>query len=108
MPDVISSGGLSEVMAIGRLAGQVSVAVSPHNLRGPIMNIMSEHVATTLPLIESMERKVAESPLQEEIIHAEHHLIAGAYSLCDQPGSGVALNTDHLALQKISSFYFQL
>lgn len=61
-----------------------------------------------LPVIEAMEQPVAEAPLFEEIIHKGHHLIDGTCNVCDQPGSGVALNTGNPAPRKIGSFYLRL
>ena len=59
MPLIILSVSLSEVIDIGRLASQLSVVASPHNPYGLTMNIMTDHVAIALPVIEAMERPVA-------------------------------------------------
>lgn len=58
MPIVILSVSLSEVIDTSRLASQVSVVVSPHNIYCLTMNIMTDHVAIALPFIEAMERQV--------------------------------------------------
>lgn len=107
MPDIILAGGLSEVMAVGRYASQRHIAVSPHNPCGPIMDVMSAHVAAALPLIEAMERQVAESPLYDEIITTNHHFEDGIYRLSNCEGSGAKLNLDHPAIQNMGDFTLQ-
>lgn len=101
MPDIILAGGLTEALAVGRLAAQFDIAVSPHNPCGPIMDVMSAHLAAATPIVESMERQVAESPLYEEIITSAHQFRDGHYYLADTAGSGVQLVLDHPAIQQI-------
>ena len=101
MPDIILAGGLSEALAVGRLAAQFDIAVSPHNPCGPILDVMSAHLAAATPIVESMERQIAESPLYEEIITSAHQFHDGYYHLADTAGSGVQLVLDHPAIQQI-------
>jgi len=108
MPDIILAGGPMEVVRIGHHARVMKCAVSLHNPCGPVMDVISAHVAAALPSLHSLERQYDESPLYDEIVDRKHTVGAGEYFLADVPGSGCSLISSHPMVKHRASYSFDI
>lgn len=104
MPDIILAGGPTEVVRIGHLARVMNCAVSLHNPCGPVMDVVSAHVAAALPSLHSLERQFDESPLYDEVVERQHAVCDGEYLLADVPGAGCSLNSSHPMVKHVASY----
>ena len=100
MPDIILSGGVSEVVRMGHLPAALGAAVSLHNPCGPIMDMHSLHVAVASPALHSLERQFRESPLYDGIVTRSSRFENGSLRLDASPGLGLAVNWSDSAVQR--------
>lgn len=108
MPDIIIAGGPLEVLRMGYLAQAAKTSVSLHNPCGPVMDVMSAHVAAALPQFQTLERQVNESPLYSEIISQTHAFTASRYELSSAPGAGCELKLSHPAVNQVACLKIML
>jgi galactonate dehydratase len=59
MPDVVLTGGISELLRIATLAGAYHVPISPHNAMGPLQVLAGAHAVITVPNLYRLEHNVA-------------------------------------------------
>ncbi len=96
MPDIVWTGGISEVKKLATLAEAYYVPISPHNYMGPGQILAGAHTMMTVPNFYRLEHSVVYIPhynaFLEEPIRFEHgHII-----LNGKPGLGTNLNQDAL------------
>ena len=104
MPDIVLSGGLSEVVRIGHAAAAAGTSVSLHNPYGPVSDVLIAHVAAALPTLHSLERQVDESPLYDDLVERHHRADGGGYQISDAAGAGLSIDWQHRALELVCSF----
>ena len=62
MPDVVWTGGISEMMRIAALAETYHVPVTPHNAMGPLQVVAGAHAMLAVPNFYRLEHNVANVP----------------------------------------------
>jgi galactonate dehydratase len=96
MPDIVWTGGISELVRIATMAEAYHVPISPHNAMGPLQIAAGAHVAMTVPNFYRLEHSVSFIPqyqacLREPLAFDGEHLF-----LSDRPGLGHDLDVERL------------
>jgi galactonate dehydratase len=97
MPDIKHCGGVSELVAISRLAQSRGISVAPHNPSGPVAMAVSAQVAAALPEFRFLEHAWGEVSWRAGLLSPAERIENGHYILPTGPGLGVALNEEVLA-----------
>ena len=95
-PDVMHAGGITEVRKICSLADTSYINVAPHNPGGPICNLASMHLASSIPNFFVFEQMEEERHLRNQISTRPVEFIDGYFVLPDAPGLGTDLDLDKL------------
>ena len=95
-PDLIHAGGITEVKKIAALADTYYLPIAPHNSSGPIANLLSVHLAASIPNFLILEEIEPETELRNSICTHPLVLRDGAFPLPTQPGIGTDLVFDAL------------
>ncbi len=96
MPDVLWTGGISELRKIAAMAEAYYVPLSPHNAMGPIQIIAGAQVAMTVPNFYRLEHSVAAIPAGNKIISPGLDIRQGNLYLPNQPGLGIEVDEEYL------------
>ena len=96
MPDVVWTGGISELRKIANLAEVYYVPVSPHDASGPINILAGAHTMMTVPNFYRVEIASGVLDLYAEMVSPRLDIRDGVLHLSDRPGLGIELNTDYL------------
>ncbi len=104
MPDILFTGGPTEVVRIAHFVQDKGCTVSLHNPCGPVMDCVSAQVAAALPQLHSLERQYDESPLYEEIVKRAHTIRDGEYLLANVPGNGCTLDDSHPMVKYVATY----
>jgi galactonate dehydratase len=97
MPDIIRTGGISELKKIATMAEAFFVPVSPHDATGPITLIASAHVMMTTPNFFRLEIAYSELPRYNEAMTPPFDVRDGYFTVSDRPGLGHDLREDYIA-----------
>jgi galactonate dehydratase len=96
MPDVVWTGGISELKKIATLAETYFIPISPHNAMGPLQVIAGSHVMLTVPNFYRLEYNIAAIPAYNAVLTRPIDFRPGAVQISNQPGLGVELDVDYL------------
>lgn len=96
MPDVVWTGGISELKKIATLAETYFIPISPHNAMGPLQVISGAHVMLTVPNFYRQEYNVAAIPAYNSVLTAPINFHSGTVNVSGKPGLGVELDVDYL------------
>ena len=96
MPDILWSGGISEMRKIANLAEAFYVPVSPHDASGPINILAGAHTMMTVPNFYKLEFNHAALRLHNRFVTPGLDIRDGVLYLSDRPGLGVELNIDFI------------
>lgn len=96
MPDVVWTGGISELKKIATLAETYFIPISPHNAMGPLQVIAGSHVMLTTPNFYRLEYNVAAIAAYNSVLTAPIDFQGNTVNLNSQPGLGVELDVDYL------------
>ncbi len=99
MPDVIRTGGISELKKISTMAEAYYVPVSPHDATGPITMIAGAQVMMTVPNFYRLEIAYSELGLYNQALEPPLDVRQGYFYVSDRPGLGHELREDYLAQQ---------
>lgn len=102
MPDVKHCGGISELLAIARVAESRGVFVAPHNPSGPVAMAASAQAAAAMPHLRFLEHAWGEVDWRPRLVSPEERIANGVYTLPTGPGLGVEL--DELVLAAHQEF----
>jgi len=94
MPDVVWTGGISELKKIATMAEAYYIPITPHNAMGPLQVIAGAHVMMTVPNFYRLEHSTAAIPSYNAMLTEPINFHGGEVSVSDQPGLGLALNLD--------------
>jgi galactonate dehydratase len=97
MPDVIRTGGISELKKISTMAEAYYVPVAPHDATGPVTMIAGAQVMMTVPNFYRLEIAYSELPLYNEALTPPLDVRGGYFYVSDRPGLGHDLNPAYLA-----------
>ncbi len=93
MPDVVWTGGISELRKIANIAEAFYIPVSPHDASGPINILAGAHTTMAVPNLYRLELGTAFLDLYDELTSPALDIRDGYLYLSDRPGLGVELNT---------------
>jgi galactonate dehydratase len=96
MPDVVWTGGISEVMRIAALAETYHVPVTPHNAMGPLQIVAGAHAMLAVPNFYRLEHNVANVPWYDACLDRPLDLRGDRLHLSQRPGLGVELDPGFL------------
>ena len=96
MPDILWTGGISELYKISTLAETFYVPGSPHDASGPINILAGAHTMMTVPNFFKLEMNHSSLPTLNMMITEPININQGYLELPSRPGLGVELNEDYL------------
>jgi galactonate dehydratase len=96
MPDVVWSGGISELLRIATLAEVYHVPLSPHNAMGPLQIVAGAHAMLTIPNFYRLEHSLHSLPAYRACLVQPLDFQGDQLRLSTRPGLGFDLNPDFL------------
>jgi len=96
MPDIIRTGGISEMKKIATMAEAFFVPVSPHDATGPITLIAGAHTMLTTPNFFRLEIAYSELEVYQRVMDPPFDVRAGYFHVSDRPGLGHELRPDYI------------
>ena len=96
MPDVVWTGGISELKKIATMAEAYYIPISPHNAMGPLQVVAGAHVSMTVPNFYRLEHSMAAIPSYQKFLTEELNFHDGAVTLNGKPGLGYELDLDQI------------
>jgi galactonate dehydratase len=96
MPDVLWTGGISELHRIATLAETFHVPVTPHNAMGPLQVVAGAHVMLAIPNAYRLEHHVATIPWYDRCLDRPLDIRGDRLHLEPRPGLGVDLDPGYL------------
>lgn len=97
MPDIIRTGGISEMKKIATMAEAFFVPVTPHDATGPITLAAGAQVMMTTPNFFRLEIAYSELPMYQEALTPPLDVHDGYFHVSDRPGLGHDLREDYIA-----------
>jgi len=92
MPDIVRTGGITEMHKIAAMADTYYVPMAPHNAAGPICTLASAHVMASIPNFFRLEFFINDAPWRDTVIKPALEVKNGHLALSDAPGLGVELD----------------
>ena len=97
MPDVVWTGGISELRKIATMAEVYYIPVSPHNAMGSIQIIAGAHTMMTIPNFYRLEFSIAALEGYNAVLDKPLDIRNGNLHLPSGPGLGYDLDTEFMA-----------
>lgn len=94
MPDVVWTGGISELKKIATMAEAYFVPISPHNAMGPLQVVAGAHVMMTVPNFYRLEHSTAAISSYNAMLCEPIRFHGGEVSVSGKAGLGVELNLE--------------
>jgi galactonate dehydratase len=101
MPDILWTGGISEIKKIAAMAEAYYVRISPHDALGPVSIMAGAHVSITTPNFYRLECLHRWFPDFAKIITPMFTVRSGAIVLSDRPGLGFELDHEAAARYRV-------
>ena len=96
MPDVVWTGGITELRKIAAMAEAYYVPISPHNVSSAVQVVASCHAMIGVPNFYRQEFAVQVTGTYNPILAEPLDVRDGALYLPDKPGLGIELDLDYL------------
>jgi galactonate dehydratase len=96
MPDIIRTGGISEMKKIATMAEAYYVPISPHDATGPVTLIAGAQTMMTAPNFFRLEIAYSELERYQQIVDPPFDVSHGFFNVSERPGLGHELRTDYL------------
>ena len=96
MPDVVWTGGISELKKISTLAETYFVPVSPHNANGSLQIVAGIHVMMTVPNFYRLEHCLSFIPTYNSFLQDPIGFEGGMACVNDKPGLGHDLDMERV------------
>ncbi len=96
MPDIIRTGGISEMKKIATMAEAFFVPISPHDATGPITLIAGAHTMLTTPNFFRLEIAYSELEVYQQVMQPPFDVRSGYFHVSDRPGLGHELRPDYI------------
>jgi galactonate dehydratase len=96
MPDIVWTGGISEMVRIATMAETYHVPISPHNAMGALQIVAGSHVAMTVPNFYRLEHCVWSIPAYQACLLTPIQFTDERILLSGRPGLGHDLNVERL------------
>lgn len=90
----VAWNGYSEALKIAAMCDAYDVNVAPHNYAGPLMAVMSAHLAAAVPNLRLMEYDVDTAPHAGDLVSPALTVAGGELELPAGPGWGCELDED--------------
>lgn len=97
MPDIIRTGGISEMKKIATMAEAFYVPIAPHDATGPLTMAASAQVMMSTPNFFRLEIAYSELPRYQEALTPPLDMRDGFMYVSDRPGLGHDLRAEYLA-----------
>ncbi|MBI4219130.1 MAG: mandelate racemase/muconate lactonizing enzyme family protein [Chloroflexi bacterium] len=97
MPDVVWTGGISELKKIATMAETYYVPISPHNAMGPLQVVAGAHVCMSVPNFYRLEHSMGAIPAYQKFLSEKLNFHDGCVTLNRKPGLGYDLDLDAIA-----------
>jgi galactonate dehydratase len=97
MPDIIRTGGISELKKIATMAEAFFIPISPHDATGPITMIAGAQVMMTTPNFFRLEIAYSELPRYQEALTPPLDVRGGYFYVSDRPGLGHDLREEYIS-----------
>ena len=102
MPDILWTGGISEIKKIAAMAEAYYVRISPHDALGPVSIVAGAHASITMPNLYRLECLHEWFPIFAKIITPMFEYRDGAVWLDEsRPGLGIELNHEAAAEYRV-------
>ncbi len=89
-PDIIHTGGITEMKKIAALAEAFYIPLIPHNPNGPVATAATIHLATSIP--NFMLTEYIDLPERADVLVEPLVVKNGQFALPTKPGLGIELN----------------
>ncbi len=96
MPDILWTGGISELYKISTLAESFYVPISPHDASGPINILAGAHTMMAVPNFYKLEMNHSSLETLNKMISEPINIKHGFLKLSSKPGLGVELDEHFL------------
>ncbi len=97
MPDIIRTGGISEMKKIATMAEAFFIPITPHDATGPLTLIAGAQVMMTTPNFFRLEIAYSELPRYQEALTPPLDVRDGFMYVSDRPGLGHDLSPEYLS-----------
>ena len=102
MPDILWTGGISEIKKIAAMAEAYYVRISPHDALGPVSIVAGAHASITMPNLYRLECLHEWFPTFAKIIKPMFEVRDGAIRLdATRPGLGIELDHEAAAEYRV-------
>ena len=102
MPDILWTGGISEIKKIAAMAEAYYVRISPHDALGPVSIVAGAHASITMPNLYRLECLHEWFPTFAKIIKPMFEYRNGAVWLdASRPGLGIELDHESAAEYRV-------
>lgn len=101
MPDVVWTGGISELLRIATLAEAYHVPISPHNAMGPLQVLAGAHTMMTVPNFYRLEHNIANYGNYNTFIDHPLDFRGDQLFLSERPGLGVDFDVELLEAKSV-------
>jgi galactonate dehydratase len=88
MPDIIRTGGISEMKKIATMAEAFFVPISPHDATGPITLIAGAQTMMSVPNFFRLEIAYSELELYQKVMDPPFDVHDGFFHVSTRPGLG--------------------
>jgi galactonate dehydratase len=96
MPDIIRTGGISEMKKIATMAETFFVPISPHDATGPITLIAGAQTMMSTSSFFRLEIAYSELRKYQQIVDPPFDVHDGYFHVSDRPGLGHEPRADYL------------
>ena len=96
MPDVVWTGGISELKKIATMAEAHYLPISPHNAQGPGQILAGAHVSMSVPNFYRLEHALSCKASYDRFLQVPLKWEGNRFHLEDRPGLGVDLDMEQV------------
>ncbi len=96
MPDIIRTGGISEMKKIATMAEAFFVPISPHDATGPITLIAGAQTMMSVPNFFRLEIAYSELEKYQQVMNPPFDVHDGFFHVSTRPGLGHELRPDYV------------
>ena len=97
MPDIIRTGGISEMKKIATMSEAYFVPISPHDATGPVTFIAGAQTMMTCPNFFRLEIAYSELEMYQKVVDPPFDVRGGYCYVSERPGLGHELREDYLS-----------
>ena len=96
MPDIIRTGGISEMKKIATMAEAFFVPISPHDATGPITLIAGAQTMMSVPNFFRLEIAYSELEVYQKVMDPPFDVHDGFFHVSTRPGLGHELRPEYV------------